>query len=74
VSGGKYKKIDTADTVVEEYCFIGSNAVIMMGAHIGHHSIIAAGCIVKEHTKIPPYSIVAGIPGKITGSSKKYKK
>lgn len=74
ISEGKYKKIDTADTVIEDYCFIGSNAVVLMGCHIGHHSIIGAGCVLKEHTKIPPYSIVTGIPGKITGSSKKYKK
>jgi carbonic anhydrase/acetyltransferase-like protein (isoleucine patch superfamily) len=72
ISEGKYKKIDTADTVIEEYCFIGSNASIMMGAHIGHHSVIGAGCVVKEHTKIPPYSIVTGVPGKVTGSTKKY--
>jgi acetyltransferase-like isoleucine patch superfamily enzyme len=74
VSGGKYKKIDTAATIIEKYCFIGSNAVILMGCRIGHNSIIGAGCVVKEHTKIPPYSIVTGIPGKIIGSSKKYKK
>jgi len=74
ISGGKYKKIDTADTEIEEYCFIGSNAIILMGAHIGHHSIVGAGCVVTEHTKIPPYSIVTGVPGKITGSSRKFKK
>ena len=72
VSEGKYKKIDRADVVIEDYCFIGSNAVILMGVHIGHHSVIAAGCVVTEGTKIPPYSIVAGVPGKIVGSSKKY--
>ena len=64
--------IDIAATVVEDHVFIGSNAVILMGCTIGHHSVIAAGCVVKENTVIPPYSIVTGVPGKITGSSKKY--
>lgn len=74
VSEGKYAKIDTADTIIGDYCFIGSNAVVLMGCTIGHHSVIAAGCVVPENTNIPPYSIVAGVPGKIIGSSNKYKK
>jgi carbonic anhydrase/acetyltransferase-like protein (isoleucine patch superfamily) len=72
VSEGVYDVIDTGDVTIEDYCFIGSNAVILMGAYIGHHSVIGAGSVITEHTKIPPYSIVTGVPGKITGSSKKY--
>src|SRR5689334_19392723 len=74
ISERKYAKIDVADVVIEDYCFIGSNAVVLMGAHIGHHSVIGAGCVVPEHTKIPPYSIVAGVPAKIIGSAKKLSK
>lgn len=73
ISEGAYKKIDTADTKIGDYCFVGSNAVVLMGATIGHHSVIAAGCVVPEKAKIPPYSIVAGVPGKVVGSSKKYR-
>jgi len=72
VSEGVYATIDVDDVVIEDYCFIGSNAVILMGVHIGHHSVIGAGCVVTEYTKIPPYSLVTGVPGKITGSTKKY--
>lgn len=72
ISEGTYTKIDAQEVVIGDYCFIGTNAVILMGAHIGHHSVIAAGAVVKEHTKIPPYSIVSGVPGTITGSSKKF--
>ncbi|HCM82340.1 MAG: hypothetical protein UV63_C0010G0019 [Microgenomates group bacterium GW2011_GWC1_43_11] len=72
ISERKYNTIDACDTVIEKYCFIGSNAVILMGSRIGHHSLIAAGCVVKEHTVIPPYSLVAGVPGKIISSSKKF--
>ena len=70
ISEGKYTTIDSADTVIEDFCFIGSNAVVMMGCRIGHHSVIGAGCVVTENTIIPPYSIVAGVPGKIVGSAK----
>jgi len=72
MSEGKYAKIDTGNVQIGDYCFIGSNAVVLMGVTLGHHSVIAAGCVVPEKTKIPPYSIVAGVPGKIVGSSKKY--
>lgn len=72
ISEGKYKKIDAKDVVIEEYCFVGSNAVVLMGSHIGHHCVVAAGCVVAEQTRIPPYSIVAGVPGTIIGSTKKF--
>ena|SRR3989344_1792427 len=71
VSEGK-KPIQSADVEIGEYCFIGSNAVILMGARIGHHSVIGAGCVVPEHTTIPPYSLVVGVPARIIGTTKKY--
>ena len=72
ISEGKYKKTDTKDVVLGDYVFVGTNAVILMGSTIGHHSVIGAGCVVSENSKIPPYSIVTGLPGKVTGSSKKF--
>lgn len=72
ISERTYKKIDTGNVVIGDHCFIGSNAVILMGATIGHHSVVAAGAVVPEKAKIPPYSIVMGVPGKVVGSSKKY--
>ena len=74
ISERKYTRIDTGDVTIGDYCFIGSNAVILMGATIGHHSVVAAGAVVPEKAKIPPYSIVAGVPGKVVGSTKKYTK
>ncbi len=72
ISERTYSKIDTGNVEIGDWCFIGSNAVVLMGCHIGHHSVVAAGCVVPEGTKIPPYSIVAGVPGKVVGSAKKY--
>jgi carbonic anhydrase/acetyltransferase-like protein (isoleucine patch superfamily) len=51
--------------VIEDTCLIGIGAVILNNAHIGEGSIIAAGAVVAENTKIPPRSLVAGIPGKV---------
>lgn len=64
--------IEFAPVEIGEYCFVGTNAVILMGAEIGHHSVIGAGCVVTENSKIPPFSVVTGVPGKMTGSSKKF--
>ncbi len=44
---------------------IGMGSIILSGAEIGEGSIIAAGAVVKEKEKIPPFSLVAGVPGKI---------
>lgn len=71
ISEGKIG-VDFAPVEIGEYCFIGTNAVILKGTKIGHHSVIAAGCVVTEDTVIPSFSIVAGIPGKVISSSKKY--
>ena len=54
-------KINRKNITLENNVFIGSHCVIKGGAHIGHHSVIAAGTIV-EGVKIPPYSLVSGNP------------
>jgi len=43
---------------------IGMGAIVMDGADIGMHSIIAAGAVVLENTKIEAASIYAGVPAK----------
>lgn len=74
ISERRYGEIDSAPTEIGEFCFIGTNATILMGAVIGHHSVVAAGCIVPQFMVVPPYSLVAGVPAKIIGSSKKFLK
>jgi acetyltransferase-like isoleucine patch superfamily enzyme len=61
---GLSNEIDRRDIVIEESVFIGSHCVVKGGAHIGHHSVIAAGTIV-DGVKINPYSLVIGNPMKI---------
>ena len=50
---------------VKDGCLIGMGAIIMNGAVVGRGSIVAAGAIILENTVIPPFSLVAGIPGEI---------
>lgn len=72
ISERKYNKVDSKRTEIGDYCFIGTNAVILMGSIIGHHSAIGAGTVVLEHSVIPPHSLVVGVPGKVVGKTKKF--
>ena len=74
ISERRFEKADFAPVDIGEFCFIGTNATILMGAVIGHHSVIGAGCIVPQFSVFPPYSIVGGVPAKVIGSSKKFLK
>jgi acetyltransferase-like isoleucine patch superfamily enzyme len=53
--------IERCDITIEDHVFIGSHCFVKGGAHIGHHSVIAAGTIVGAGV-IPPYSLVVGNP------------
>jgi carbonic anhydrase/acetyltransferase-like protein (isoleucine patch superfamily) len=46
-------------------CIIGMGAMLLDSVEIGEYSVIAAGTVVTENKKIPPRSLVMGIPGKI---------
>jgi len=46
-------------------CLIGIGAIILDGAVIGQGSLVGAGCLITANKKIPPGSMVMGMPGKI---------
>lgn len=50
---------------IDDRCLIGMGAQLLNGAEIGSDSIVAAGTLVTEETKIPPRSLVMGRPGKV---------
>jgi carbonic anhydrase/acetyltransferase-like protein (isoleucine patch superfamily) len=50
--------------VVEDACLIGMGVTILNDCRIGGGSIIAAGCVLPEHTVVPPRTLWAGLPGK----------
>ena len=51
--------INRKDIIIENNVFIGSHSVILGGATIGHHTVIAAGTVVRCGL-IPPFSLVIG--------------
>jgi gamma-carbonic anhydrase len=53
-------------TTIEDRALIGMAAVLLNGVHVGHDSIVAAGTLLTEGTRIPPRSLVMGRPGKVT--------
>lgn len=50
---------------IEDECLIGMSATIMNGAHIGRGSVVAAGSVVLGGVKVPPWSLVTGVPGSV---------
>ena len=49
---------------VQDHVLIGMGAIVMDNAEIGSFSIIAAGAVVLEGTKVEPNTIYAGVPAK----------
>jgi carbonic anhydrase/acetyltransferase-like protein (isoleucine patch superfamily) len=44
---------------------VGIGARLLTGCEIGEECLIAAGAVVTERRRIPPRSVVMGIPGKV---------
>src|ERR1700722_14564145 len=49
--------------VIEDDVWIGANAIILTGAHIGKGTIVSAASVVSS--QIPPYSIIVGNPARV---------
>ena len=54
--------VETWPVSISDDVWIGSNAVILPGVHIGCHSVIAAGAVVTKD--VAPYTLVAGVPAR----------
>ncbi len=50
---------------VGDYSLIGIQAVVLNGAVIGRHCLIAAGALVPEGMTVPDGSVVMGMPGRV---------
>lgn len=50
---------------IKDFVLVGMRSVVMDHAEIGEESIIGAGALVTENTKIPPRSLVLGSPAKV---------
>lgn len=49
--------------VIEDNCFIGFHAIVLMGVTVGKGSIVGAGAVVTKD--VPPGSVVAGNPARV---------
>ena len=55
--------VSTTPVTIEDDVWIGANAVILPGVHIGNHCVVAAGAVVTKD--VLPHSLVAGVPAKV---------
>jgi carbonic anhydrase/acetyltransferase-like protein (isoleucine patch superfamily) len=61
--GAKFESCTIGDRTV-----VGMNAVILQNAIVGEECVLAANTVVLEGARIPPRSVVAGVPGKVKKS------
>lgn len=64
----KEQGVTREGVVIGDDCWIGANATILSGVHIGRGSIVASNSVVNRN--VPSYSIVGGIPARIIRSRK----
>lgn len=58
--GAKFESCSIGDRTV-----VGMNAVVLQNAVVGEECLLAANTVVLEGARIPPRSVVAGVPGRI---------
>jgi carbonic anhydrase/acetyltransferase-like protein (isoleucine patch superfamily) len=49
---------------IDNYALIGMGAILLDYTEVGEGAIVAAGALVLSKTKIPPYTLWAGVPAK----------
>jgi len=49
---------------INDYALIGMGATLLDYAEVGEGAIVAAGALVLSDTKIPPFTLWAGVPAK----------
>jgi carbonic anhydrase/acetyltransferase-like protein (isoleucine patch superfamily) len=50
---------------VHDRVLVGMGAILLNGTEVGEDSIVAAGTLLTEGTRIPPRALVMGSPGKV---------
>ena len=51
-------------STIEDDCLIGMGSILLNGVHVGAGSIVGAGAVCTEGMRIPPNSLVLGVPAK----------
>ena len=55
--------IKSGEVVIDDYAWIGANAIILKGVHIGKGAVVGAGSVVT--TDVPDYTVYAGNPARL---------
>ena len=50
---------------VENDCLIAMGAILLNGVVVGAGSLVGAGAVCREGMRIPPRSVVLGVPGRV---------
>ena len=50
---------------IEDDCLIGMGAILLNGVHVGTGSVIGAGAVCREGMRVPPNSLVVGVPATV---------
>jgi carbonic anhydrase/acetyltransferase-like protein (isoleucine patch superfamily) len=50
---------------IDKGCLIGMGAIVLNGAKVNEHVLLAAGSLVPEGKEIPPYTLAMGSPAKV---------
>ena len=57
--------VERSRTVLHDYSYVGTNAVIMPGVTLGEGAVVGAGAVATKD--VPPWTIVVGIPARAVG-------
>lgn len=63
VLAGVIEPASATPVIVEDNAFIGANAVVIEGVHVGKNAVVAAGSVVISD--VPDNAVVAGVPAKV---------
>jgi acetyltransferase-like isoleucine patch superfamily enzyme len=58
----RFQPSTAAPIIIGDDVWIGANAVILQGVHIGTGAVVAAGAVVRS--TVAPYEMVGGVPAK----------
>lgn len=54
-----------APVVLEDYCWVGTRAIVLPGVRVGEGAVVAAGAVVTAD--VPAWAIVGGVPARLIG-------
>lgn len=63
VLAGVVEPASATPVIVEDNAFIGANAVVIEGVHVGKNAVVAAGSVVIGD--VPDNAVVAGVPARV---------